>query len=780
LKNPNKFRIITGKPVFRAYIKDMHLKSLLFAAAVLFHQSLLSASIVLYKTDATVWLPQQTIRGNLTGFFSSTITVHQNDSSFQVNVNTNGSFSFQIKLLNDTNRIHVTSGNISSPVVNLILAYHPFPIIQPVASVNGSKVHLSSKIIDDRLQQQITYKWKSSPFNPAHTEITTNNNATADVIIPHKPGEYYFTLYATAAKRTDSFSTLVTRTKKDLKAFNIEADKANWINKAIVYQITPYIFVQSGKYADIEDKLPELVELGINTIYLQPVFKNEHGGQGYDITDYFSLRRDLGTEEQLHSLIRKAKSYNLRVLFDMVPNHTSIHHPYAIDKIFNGDRSHYSDYYQQKKDNALYSQHYHEHEHGFIYYFWPELVNLNYDNEEVQRWMIEACKHWIRKYGIDGYRFDAVWGTNARTPSFAKRLQLELKCMKPDVLLLAEDKAAAGYPYKLGFDAAYDWDKSLEWISKWSWQYEYDEEHRNTIFNHPSIAERKQLMQRALFSDGDSIGLRFRFLENNDMHRFITNHSRDVTEMAATLLFTLPGIPMIYNGQETGFRVFPYRSAPIFERAKKIRTGDPVLFNFYKSLANIRSKNDALTSTYMREIPVTGAGGIIAFHRKSDSQDIIVVMNMSPNINNPLLQIENSIPLQGGGLSFTDLVSGDTIIAKAKGSGAITVAVTANTTRVLLLNKNVKVPSDEQRVLSVSPNPTRGDFILHYEMQDAGDLNISVCDTGGRVIEQHRRQLPAGPVSFPMNILYKTAGTCFLTADDGKRKYTTQVMLLDN
>ena len=165
--------------------------------------------------------------------------------------------------------------------------------------------------------------------------------------------------------------------------------------------------------------------------------------------------------------------------------------------------------------------------------------------------MIDACKYWVRKFDIDGYRFDAVWAVNARAPLFGKRLQFELKSIKPDLFLLAEDKASSGIVYKQGFDAAYDWTKDTNWVSQWSWQYEYDKLNRETIFNHPSISGRKKLLQKALFSDGDSIGLRFRYLENNDLHRFIANHPLNVTKMAATLLFSLPGVPMFTTDRKS-------------------------------------------------------------------------------------------------------------------------------------------------------------------------------------------------------------------------------------
>lgn len=242
---------------------------------------------------------------------------------------------------------------------------------------------------------------------------------------------------------------------------------------AVIYGIKPSGFVENSTYDHITDKLSEIKELGINTIWLQPVFKTKLGGQGYDVIDFFSLREDLGSASQLKNLINKAHGLNIRVLFDFVPNHTSIEHPYAKDIILHRDASVYYDYYQHEFDNAPYSSFYHRDSSGFIYYFWKNLVNLNYNNEEVRNMIIDACVYWVKEFDIDGYRFDAVWAVNARAPEFGKKLRTALKAVKPDILMLAEDKGWDENVYSKGFDAAYDWTNDTAWVSHWSWQYEY-------------------------------------------------------------------------------------------------------------------------------------------------------------------------------------------------------------------------------------------------------------------------------------------------------------------
>ena len=269
-----------------------------------------------------------------------------------------------------------------------------------------------------------------------------------------------------------------------------------WMKEAIIYEITPYNFVKNGTFKSITAKLPEIKELGVNTIWLQPVTKSSYRGQGYDVVDYFKVNPDLGTEEDLHELVDHARKLKLRVLFDVVLNHTSIYHPYAQDVVQKGNKSYYYSYYQMEMDDKPYSSFYHRNEENFITYFWDDLVNLNYDNEDVQEWMIDMCKYWMTEYDIDGFRFDAIWGVIARNPRFVRRLISELKNIDPDFLLLAEDKGSDPNVFALGFDAAYDWTSDATWISQWAWEYEYDEYKNFTVFNHPDSLRRKPLLEK--------------------------------------------------------------------------------------------------------------------------------------------------------------------------------------------------------------------------------------------------------------------------------------------
>jgi cyclomaltodextrinase len=588
-----------------------------------------ASSIILDNRDAVVWLPQQTVSGKLSGFQTKHLYVHHDQNLFSVNVNRDSTFSIHILLHDAENKIWITTdkSELISDTLILILGYHPLPVVKPYAVIFGNKATLHATIIDNPFKQPLHFFWTENLNNPAQCRLTNQYDSVTSAEIPFTEGVYYFNLLITSGKDSTWLQTFVIRKEKQLHAFDISTEHAAWIDNAVIYEITPSHFVKDATYDDITEKLHELKNFGINTIWLQPVFQNKKGGQGYDITDYFSLRTDLGSEQQLKHLITVAKSLHMHVLFDFVPNHTSIYHPYAQDYLKYGTASHYYNFYQREKDGAKYSSHYKKDSSEFITYFWKDLVNLNYNNPEVQQWIIEACKYWIRKLDIDGYRFDAVWAVNARAPSFGKRLRTELKSIKPDLFLLAEDKASDEQVYEKGFDAAFDWTMDTSWVSQWSWQQDFKS--NTTIFNFPDANKRGAMMRQALFYNGSTTRLRLRFIENNDLPRFIKTHNPKQTKMAAALLFSLPGIPLIYNGQEIGFTGHPYSKKPIFEANESIQSLDSnQLFSYYQKLVRLRMQYSSLRDTTLKELPVSPNNTLVAFHRWKNNERFIIIINL--------------------------------------------------------------------------------------------------------------------------------------------------------
>jgi glycosidase len=378
----------------------------------------------------------------------------------------------------------------------------------------------------------------------------------------------------------------------------------------------------------------------------------------------------------------------MRVLFDVVLNHSSLYHPYAIDRVKHGEASHYYDFYQYEDDGTPYSSFYNQDENGFINYFWPHLPNFNYDNEEVQRWMLEACKHWIREFDIDGYRLDAIWGVNARKPSFAKRLRTELKSIKPEVLLLAEAKGSDPEVFELGYEAAYDWMPDSSWVSQWSWEYEYNEEENLTLFNHPDVPKRTELLRHALFNNGGNYHRQLRFIENNDLPRFLEDHTLEQKKMAAALVFAIPGLPMLYNGQEIGKMGHPYRTSKIFSRDSSIQDLDQKdLFDYYKKIIGVYNHHASLRDTTMQEIPVAQPNQFVALHRWNEEENIVVIINMHEKGANANININNiTSNLNGKRYQLKDSLNGKNIRIK-KNHSRLKVPMEGYSVRILEIQK---------------------------------------------------------------------------------------------
>jgi cyclomaltodextrinase len=647
-----------------------------------------ASAIILDQRDAIVWLPLQIISGTIKDFNTRKVTVHFNDSTFEINTAHN-KFSFVQRLQRMKSSIWVEAKDsdqiIRSDTLLFQLGFKPVPVVKPFATVSKNIITLHSIVIYNPFDNQLSYHWKDDNHNPAPVTIHNSFDTIATLKLPGKNGTYYFNLFIQNGKDTVKYQTMIMKTDSGVHCFNIETDHAVWIDNAVMYEITPRVFANHGNYGDISAKLPELKKLGINVIWLQPIFKSQRKGQGYDIIDYFSLAPDLGDEAQLHELISIAKSLNIKVIFDFVPNHTSIFHPYALDCIKYREASHYYNFYQRANDGAKYSSLYRQDTLGFVHYFWKDLVNLDYENPEVQRWMIEACKYWLKKFDIDGYRFDAVWAVNARNPQFGKQLQVELKSIKPDILLLAEDKGADEHVYQNGFDAAYDWELDTTWISHWSWQYAYSSKNNLTIFNYPVAADRDDLLQKALFQNGDSLHLRLRFIENNDLPRFIEIHGLERKKMAAALEFSLPGVPLIYNGQEIGSHVYPYSSAPIFLADKTIQSLDKdSLFEYYQRLISLRKQYKSLRSINIKNLQVVPSAGILAYERWMNNEYFVVAINMSDTPQQVKISLDKirSINQKKARYMLTDMLSTEIFSIK---SGYAMIQMDSFSTRILMV-----------------------------------------------------------------------------------------------
>ncbi len=588
-------------------------------------------SVFFLHTNAEVWAVDQRIEGLYYGSQRQVdIYVNGEKSSVQVSENR---FSFPLTLSTDLTQIVAATRDVGkkggSDTLRLTLGYRPVPMLQPGIKAQGQYLELTALVLENPYQEPLQLAWEPSAENPESVPVEVDSGGSFRIRTPGLDGDYRFFLRNQSRKGITQFELLLRKSQGKIQVFDAAQSAHPWMEEAVVYQLSPYNFSNEGGYTGIFRKLPELREMGINTLYFQPVYQSNRRGQGYDVTGYFQANTDYGSEFELKELIAGAKDLGFRVLFDLVLNHTSIQHPYAIDRVAHGPYSHYADFYQTSRDAAVYSSHYQQDSLGFISYFWKDLVNLNYDQEEVQRWMLEVCKYWLLEYDLDGFRFDAIWGVLARKPEFGPRLRRELKSLRPDILLLAEDKGRKKDLYDLGFDAGYDWTNDTVWVSQWSWEYEYDPRAAKTLFGRPDPAARVSGMTEAIFSDLGQSARLLRFTENNDLPRFPAHHGQEKSRAASALSFALPGIPMLYQGQEIGALAHPYSPRPVFDHLQSISQQDTVGgIDFYTRLIRLRSQHPSLSRGSIRPVEFANQSAVLAFLRESDEERILVILNM--------------------------------------------------------------------------------------------------------------------------------------------------------
>jgi glycosidase len=222
----------------------------------------------------------------------------------------------------------------------------------------------------------------------------------------------------------------------------------------VVYGVIPRSFSDEG-LAGVEKRLPDLAELGVDMIWLSPIFEHPPHDFGYGTTNFRRVDPEHGAVDHVKRLVETAHGNGLRIILDFAPNHTSDRHPFYADVREQGDASAYAGHYVRGEDGA------------YAYYFnWTNLINLDYGHPDVQQTMLEAMEYWINECDVDGYRFDAAWGIRQRTPQFWPRCVRRLRQCKPDLFLLAEASAMDPYYVEVGFDAAYDWTSEL---GTWAW-----------------------------------------------------------------------------------------------------------------------------------------------------------------------------------------------------------------------------------------------------------------------------------------------------------------------
>jgi glycosidase len=405
-------------------------------------------------------------------------------------------------------------------------------------------------------------------------------------------------------------------------AADVSPDR-EWYRSAVIYGVVPPRFGPEPLRA-VAARLDDLKDLGVDALWLAPLHPTDDPGDvSYSVTDYFAVRGDFGSPDDLRALVRAAHARGIRVLLDFVPNHTAAGHPHQRDAAARGRSSPYWGWYD--RDAAGRVTH---------YFDWKHLANLDYGNRAVREMMKDAFAYWVREFDVDGFRVDAAWGVQRRAPAFWAELDRHLARVKPGLFLLAEASARDPFWIRNGFEAAYDWTGEL---GRWAWEEAFADPARIGPALDAALAPGPTPMHRVA-----------RFLNNNDTgERFVTRHGVAMTRVATVLLEALPGIAMLYTGDEVGAEFRPYEEGPpvSWVDAHGLRP-------LHRRLAALREELPALRRGAFRRLATPGQPAAFAFLRDAGRGGrAVVVLNFGE-----AGRVRLELPASGGPLPAWDAV----------------------------------------------------------------------------------------------------------------------------
>ena len=329
-----------------------------------------------------------------------------------------------------------------------------------------------------------------------------------------------------------------------------------------IYELNTRQFTPEGTFRAAEAHLPELTDLGVEIIWFMPI--QEIGVEGrkgtlgsyYAIKDYCSFNHEFGTREDFVSFVNRAHELGMKVILDWVANHTAPDSEWTKREGW---------HYRDSLGNLM------------VQYDWTDIAKLNYENEDMRKEMLKAMHFWMDEIGIDGFRCDVA----GEVPTdFWEMAMADLRLTHPDMFTLAENNDKAQELTASAFNMYYGWDlqNTMRKLAKG----EISVDDLWSFFEQQDTLIRKE-------------AIRMNFTSNHDENSWNgTEFEWFGEEGAATyaaFTYVIPGMPLIYTGQEFGnHKRLEFFEKDGFERKHAEQ------FEMYKNLNAMRRDNPALWS----------------------------------------------------------------------------------------------------------------------------------------------------------------------------------------
>ena len=371
----------------------------------------------------------------------------------------------------------------------------------------------------------------------------------------------------------------------------------DWIKDAVIYEIFPRQYSAAGDFNGITNDLDRLKTLGVDVLWLMPIHpigqerKKGTVGSPYSVRDFYAINPDYGTSADLKRLVAEAHRRGMRVIIDIVANHT------AWDSVMMKTPAFYTRNAQGQIVSPVPD--------------WADVADLNYDNPELRRYMIDVLKFWVREYDIDGFRCDVAGFVPT---DFWETARAEVDKIKADTIWLAEWESPDLMVKAFNLDYSWSMHSALDKV----------------MHGQAPASEIRRVWeeQAAKYPKGS---LRMRFSDNHDERRAIARFGERGALAAQALVFTLDGVPMVYNGMEAGDTTESgapalFEKRPIFWQFAERRPDIP---RFYSSMIALRKSSNALRRGDLAWVRNSDEARVLTFTRKAGNEEVLIAINTS-------------------------------------------------------------------------------------------------------------------------------------------------------
>lgn len=387
-----------------------------------------------------------------------------------------------------------------------------------------------------------------------------------------------------------------------------------WVYNAVIYEVNTRQYTPEGTFNAFAEHLPRLQELGVNILWFMPVQaigeKDRKGtlGSYYSIKDYTAINGEFGTMADFKAVVEQAQGLGIKVILDWVANHTSRDAAWV--------EAHPDWYLRDSLGNLS------------VMYDWTDIAPLDYGIPQMREAMAEAMMFWVREAGIDGFRCDVA----GEVPTdFWETVKDSLAAFDTRLFLLAE--AEKPELNESVFDAYYAWDFHHK---------------MNSIAQGKEPVDSLRASLQRMNERFSSHAIPMYFTSNHDENSWSGTEFERMGEAAkpfAALTYMLPGIPLIYSGQEVGLN----RRLEFFEKDIIEWEDEGSFSDFYRKLNRFKKKNKALSAQErdgeMTEIPNDCTEKVWSFKRVNNGNEVVCVFNFSNETVN--VQFNGNVPGEG-------------------------------------------------------------------------------------------------------------------------------------